>query len=80
MRLTKRDEDILEYIKDYMKRTGVTPTIREIASGVGLYSTASAYSHFSKLNEMGYITQIDRRYTVRGMRYVEDNGNGDQDN
>lgn len=70
--LTKRDQDILDFIKDYMKKNGTTPTIREIASGVGLYSTASAHSHFIRLSDLGYITQLDRRYTVKGMKYVEE--------
>jgi SOS-response transcriptional repressor LexA len=73
--LTKRDEEVLEFIKAYMKQNGTTPTIREISKGVGLYSPYSGFKHFQKLVNLGYITQIcenSGRYTVKGMRYVED--------
>lgn len=73
--LTKRDKEILECIKRYMKEHGTTPTIREIGEGVGLYSTSSVHIHFQKLVMSGYITPAadkSYRYTVKGMRYVED--------
>jgi len=75
-RITKRDRDVLEFIKKYMHKSGYTPTIREIGEGVGLYSTASVYMHFRNLCEAGYITQVSDgkgcRYQVKGMRYVDD--------
>jgi len=71
MKLTKRDQDILDFIKKYMKKNGTVPSIREIGEGVGLYSSASVYSHFNKLNDLGYITKYGKRYTVKGMKYVE---------
>ena len=71
MKLTKRDEDILAFIKKYMIKNGTVPSIREIGEGVGLYSTSSVYSHFNKLHSMGYINKCGKRYTVKGMKYVE---------
>ena len=70
--LTKRDSEILDYIKSYMKENGTTPTIREICSGVGLYSTDTVHGHFKRLVELGYITKNKNNYSVKGMRYVED--------
>ena len=73
--LTKRDREILDFIKDYMVDWGTTPTIREIGLGVGLYSTASVYTHFQKLVRLGYIIPVSEktfRYSVKGMRYVKD--------
>ena len=75
-KITKRDRDVLEFIKSYMGERGYTPTIREIGEGVGLFSTASVYMHFRNLCEAGYITQVSDgkgcRYIVKGMRYIED--------
>lgn len=75
--LTKRDREILNFIKDYMMDWGTTPTIREIGIGVGLYSTASVYNHFQKLVRLGYINPVSDksfRYSVKGMKYVEEEG------
>lgn len=72
--MTKRDKEILEFVKDYMKKTGTTPTIREIGEGVGLYSTSSVYSHFQSLVASGDIIPVtgnSYRYSVKGMRYID---------
>ena len=77
--MTKRDQDILAFIKNYMKENGTTPTIREIGDGVGLYGTSSVHVHFQRLVGLGYIEQNNHRYTVKGMKYVEVDGSGNQD-
>ena len=71
MGLSNKDKDILEYIKRFMMANGYAPSMREIGEGLGLASTASVHSHFDKLAKQGYITMHDKRYSVRGMRYVE---------
>ena len=76
--MTKRDGEILAFIKTFMKEHGTTPTIREIGNGVGLYSTSSVYNHVQKLIRLGEIIPLkDKsfRYRVRGMRYIEDENN-----
>ena len=73
--LTKRDREILNFIKDYMMDWGTTPTIREIGIGVGLYSTSSVYNHLKRLEAHGYINYVCEksfRYSVKGMKYVEE--------
>jgi repressor LexA len=72
MKLSERDKAVLDFIKQYMLENGFTPTIREICEGVGLYGTSTVHKHFQKLVDMGYITQKEKRYCVKGMRYVED--------
>ena len=75
--LTKRDKEMLDYIKRYMTLNGITPTMKEIGEGVGMYSTNTVFTHFQKLIERGYIKKITEnksfRYTVAGMHYVERN-------
>lgn len=73
--ITKRDLEILSFIKNYMLKNGTTPTIRDIGDGVGLYSTSSVYKHFQRLVSYGYIYPVSDktfRYSVKGMRYIED--------
>lgn len=69
-----KEKQMLEYIKGYMVDNGVTPTMREIADGLGFKSTSSAHLHFKRLVYKGYIEQRDKQnnYKVLGMRYVED--------
>ena len=71
MVLKDRDKAILEFIKRFMLENGFTPTMREICEGVGMSSTSSVFMHFERLVELGYIIKRDKRYTLRGMKYVE---------
>ena len=73
--MTKRDKDVLEFIKGFMLEYGTTPTIREIGDGVGMYSTSSVHKHIQNLVKLGEVIPIKDRtfkYKVKGMRYVED--------
>lgn len=53
--LTRRQKDILEFVKKYIVSYGYPPTVREIAKGLGLSSPATIHSHLSNLEEKGYI-------------------------
>ena len=47
--LTKRQSEILTFIKKYIARHGYPPAIREICSGVGLSSPATVFVHVKNL-------------------------------
>ena len=73
MKITKRDREILDFIKQWMFKYSTTPTMKEIGEGVGLYSTNTVYYHFRRLVEAGLIIQdSSSRYTVKGMKFVEE--------
>lgn len=72
MRKRKREEDVLKYIKSFMLKNGYTPTIRQIGFGVNLKSTSSVQFYFDKLVKHGEITQHGKNYSVRGMKYVQE--------
>ena len=78
-KLTKTDEKVLCFIKNFMLENGYTPSIREICKGMGYASSGSAYEHFERLKELGYITVHDKRYSVKGMKYVEVDDEGSAD-
>ena len=54
-KLTKRQKDILEYIKKYSAKKKYQPSIREIAANFDLSSPATAHVHVKKLIEKGYL-------------------------
>ena len=70
-KFTKKDEKVLRFIKDFMLVNGYTPTIREICNGTGYSSTSTVHEHFEKLVRLGYIEKHDKRFSVKGVRYVE---------
>lgn len=75
--MTKRDKEILDFIKDYMVKNGIAPTMREIGEGVCLYSTRSVYDHIQSLIKHGEIIPVEQekksyRYRVKGMKYVRE--------
>ena len=53
--LTKRQGDVLTFIKEFMVKKGYPPTVREIGEGLGLSSPATTFTHLSELENKGYI-------------------------
>ena len=51
----KKQEEILNYIKDEILERGFPPAVREICQAVGLKSTSSVHSHLESLEKNGYI-------------------------
>ena len=47
--LTKRQEEILNFIKKYIALHGYPPAVREICAGVGLSSPATVFVHIKNL-------------------------------
>lgn len=58
--LTKRQKEILEFIKEKVKQKGYPPTIREICIGVNLTSSSSVHEQLKKIEEKGFI-RIERK-------------------
>ena len=54
-KITAKQQQILDYIKEEILRKGYPPTVREICEKVGLRSTSSVHSHLATLEENGYI-------------------------
>lgn len=54
-KLTKRQKDILEYIKKFSADKKYPPSIREISAHFNLSSPATAHVHVKKLIEKGYL-------------------------
>lgn len=55
--LTARQEQILQFIKDYTATEGYPPAVREICQGVGLSSPASVHAQLANLQKLGYLSR-----------------------
>lgn len=53
--LTKKQEEILTYIKEYIVNHGYPPTVREICKAVGVSSPATVHAHLNNLEKKGFI-------------------------
>jgi len=54
-KITIKQQEILNYIKDEILKRGYPPTVREICETVNLKSTSSVHSHLETLEKNGYI-------------------------
>ena len=54
-KISKKQQEILDYLKDEILSKGYPPTVREICEKVGLKSTSSVHSHLSTLERNGFI-------------------------
>lgn len=54
-KITSKQKEILEYIKDEILKRGYPPAVREICEAVNLKSTSSVHSHLETLEKNGYI-------------------------
>lgn len=72
MGVSKREEEVLAFIKNFMVERHVTPTIREIGEGIGLKSTSTVHTYFERLVHRGDIIMVsEKRYRVKGVYYKE---------
>ncbi len=59
--LTKRQQDILDFIKSFMVKHGFPPTIREIGESLGISSPATIHAHLKNLEARGVIRRNDTK-------------------
>ena len=77
--LTRRQQEILDFIRGELHRRGYPPSVREIGEAVGLSSSSTVYSHLAALEAKGFIRRdpskpralevLDYRETERGIDY-----------
>jgi repressor LexA len=53
--LTKRQQEIFEYIKRYSAKYGYPPTVRDIGKAVGLASSSTVHAHLANLEKLGLL-------------------------
>ncbi len=60
--ITKRQEDVLNYIKKYVVEHGFPPSTREIGAALGLSSPATVHTHLKKLEDAGCIRKTNSKF------------------
>ena len=66
--VSKKQEEILNYIDKTIKSNGYSPTVRGICEAVGLKSTSTVQYHLKKLIDLGFLNKsenISRSITSR---------------
>ena len=53
-KISKKQQEILEYIKSEILNRGFPPAVREICEAVNLKSTSSVHAHLEALEKNGY--------------------------
>ena len=57
-KLTEKQRQILEYLKQEILQRGFPPSVREICEAVSLRSTSSVHAHLETLERKGYILSL----------------------
>jgi repressor LexA len=55
MDLTKRQQEIFDFIKRYSAKYGYPPTVRDIGKAVGLASSSTVHAHLANLERLGVL-------------------------
>ena len=72
-RITEKQQEILDYIKQEILNKGYPPTVRELCDACNLKSTSSVHSHLETLEKNGYIRRDPSK--PRTIEIVDDNFN-----
>ncbi len=51
--LTKRQQEIVDFIKKYSAKYGYPPTVRDIGKAIGLTSSSTVHAHLANLEKVG---------------------------
>ena len=72
-KISQKQSEILEYIKEQILQRGYPPAVREICEAVHLKSTSSVHSHLETLEKNGYIRRDPTK--PRAIEIIDDNFN-----
>ena len=70
-KISAKQQDILDYIKEEILKRGYPPAVREICEAVNLRSTSSVHSHLETLEKNGYIRRDPTK--PRAIEICDDN-------
>ena len=72
-KISKKQQEILDYMKQQVINRGYPPSVREICGAVNLKSTSSVHSHLESLEKNGYIRKDPTK--PRAIEIVDDSFN-----
>jgi repressor LexA len=69
--LTKRQKQVLDFIKSFTDKKGYAPSLEEIAKHLRLSSISTAHFHVSKLKKLGYLKKEENKPRAVGVYDTE---------
>jgi len=75
--LTRRQKEILEFLAEFRRREGVSPTHREICEHFGFASYGTAHKHLKLLERKGFVHRFEHQkrgleLSPRAVRWLEE--------
>src|SRR5271156_5231559 len=61
MSVTRRQKEVLDFISNFVQRTGYSPSFEEIARGLSLKSLATVHKHITNLQAKGLLQRAHNR-------------------
>ena len=58
IKLTKKQQNLLNFLQDFTEENGYSPSYREIVAGLGLSSVSAVAEHIDNLVEKGVIKKV----------------------
>jgi repressor LexA len=55
LNLTKRQQEIFDFVKRYVSEHGYPPTVRDIGKAIGLTSSSTVHAHLGNLERLGLL-------------------------
>lgn len=73
-RTSNKKQEILQFLRDFIRENHYAPSVREICSAVGLQSTATVHYHLNALREEGLISMDKQKKRVISLPVQEQAG------
>lgn len=61
MAITRRQKEVIDFIRSFVERCGYSPSFEEIARGLDLNSLATVHKHISNLEKKGLLQRAHNR-------------------
>src|SRR3954469_6740200 len=72
-KISKRQQEILDFIKGEVKKKGYPPSVREIGEAVGLASSSTVHGHLERLEMKGLIRRDPTKPRAIEILEIEEN-------
>ena len=74
LNLTKRQQEIFDYVKQYVGEHGYPPTVRDIGKAIGLASSSTVHAHLANLEKLGVLRRDPTK--PRAIEVLKDKAKG----
>ena len=74
--LTKKQKELLDYLKDYISHNQISPSFEEMKKAINLKSKSGIHRLISSLEERGFIKRL--KHKARAMEIINKNSSGNE--